>query len=443
MAEALRGNLNDNFGRALSGVLVKVYDAGTSNLSSIFSDEALTVPITNDGAVSPLTEVDGSYGPFYAANGRYDIVPVKAGYAFDATDSTGELLFDPEIVRSVAATTTLTTKDYTLLVDASGGAAIVNLPALSSITEGRTWVVIKIDATANAVTIDPSGTETINGALTLVLDSTKQGTQFTKGGSEWLTYVPPAQTTPAAGKIPLGRASDDSLEDGWLRAQEASGADKVPKGRSTDGTLAPEWISSGLFLERFHEVFSWSSVDGAVVSNVGALSDTTPHLGTLKQATDSTSADSTKLSTSIAWKGLVETGKELQSEVSIYYLSSLDAHTAYMHLTSTTAFLNETASHFGWKIVDGRIWASSADGAVQEATDTSIDLVATTQRVRLNARFVPGTSVKFYIDGELVATHSTRFPAAGADMFPNFGMRTDAAVAKEIYWGRLQIIKEY
>lgn len=69
-------------------------------------------------------------------------------------------------VRSVAATTTLTNNDYVLTVDAPAANVTVNLPAVASVQPGRAYV-IKRDATATqTVTLDGSGSETINGATT-------------------------------------------------------------------------------------------------------------------------------------------------------------------------------------------------------------------------------------------------------------------------------------
>jgi hypothetical protein len=94
MADALRGTVLDSMGRPLASAVVRVYDAGTSDLSDIFSDEALTTPITNDGATAPLTEVDGSWGPYYTVNGRYDVKYLLAGYSFDNTDTANIFISD-------------------------------------------------------------------------------------------------------------------------------------------------------------------------------------------------------------------------------------------------------------------------------------------------------------------------------------------------------------
>lgn len=62
---------------------------------------------------------------------------------------------------------TLTSEVGYLRCDASGGAMTVNLPA--AIGNGRLVTIKKIDSSGNAVTIDGSGSETIDGATTYAL----------------------------------------------------------------------------------------------------------------------------------------------------------------------------------------------------------------------------------------------------------------------------------
>lgn len=69
-----------------------------------------------------------------------------------------------------------------LLVDASGGARTVNLPAASG---GGRIVVKKTDSSANVVTIDGDGSETIDGSLTLVLGFQYDSVTLVSDGSDW------------------------------------------------------------------------------------------------------------------------------------------------------------------------------------------------------------------------------------------------------------------
>lgn len=90
-------------------------------------------------------------------------------------------------VRSVSATTTLTNTDYVLTVDAPAANVTVNLPAVASVQPGRSYWV-KRDATATqTVTLDGSGSETINGATTRAVGAagTAGGVHIVSDGTAW------------------------------------------------------------------------------------------------------------------------------------------------------------------------------------------------------------------------------------------------------------------
>lgn len=70
-----RGVARDEYGNSLNAATVTVYDPGTTTLSTIYSDSALSVAETN-----PLSAgADGTY-TFYATPGYYDVQVAKAGY---------------------------------------------------------------------------------------------------------------------------------------------------------------------------------------------------------------------------------------------------------------------------------------------------------------------------------------------------------------------------
>jgi hypothetical protein len=62
-----------------------------------------------------------------------------------------------------ASTYTIASTDYTVLCNA--GSMTINLPSAAT-AAGRVYVIKKISSTAGTITIDPSSTETIDGALT-------------------------------------------------------------------------------------------------------------------------------------------------------------------------------------------------------------------------------------------------------------------------------------
>lgn len=79
---------------------------------------------------------------------------------------------------------TLTEDDNTIEANATGGAFTIGLPPAAQ-SAGRDWTVIKIDASANAVTIDGNGAETINGALTHALTTQWQSATYRSNGTSW------------------------------------------------------------------------------------------------------------------------------------------------------------------------------------------------------------------------------------------------------------------
>lgn len=91
-----------------------------------------------------------------------------------------------ETVRVIAATDTATNNDFVIYAKGITGNITVNLPAVASIQPGRPYAIIK-DAAAFTVTIDPAGSETVNGATTLVLAASAfHGAVIVNTGTEWI-----------------------------------------------------------------------------------------------------------------------------------------------------------------------------------------------------------------------------------------------------------------
>ena len=137
-----------------------------------------------------LVNVNGSmrYGIFQSdAVGRTVVsgVATITGAATDAIRGVGQLAWEPVTnTRAVSATTTVTYADGTILVDATGAARTVNLLPAAYVVD-REYVVKKVDASVNAVTVDPSGGETIDGAGTYPLALQYQSVTFQSDGTTW------------------------------------------------------------------------------------------------------------------------------------------------------------------------------------------------------------------------------------------------------------------
>ena len=93
-------------------------------------------------------------------------------------------------IATKTANYTLITVDYTVLVDASGGAVTITLPpaasAYSSATKvGNIYNVKRIDSSGNAVTVDGNGAN-IDGSPTLSIPTQWMSFTFQSNGTAWL-----------------------------------------------------------------------------------------------------------------------------------------------------------------------------------------------------------------------------------------------------------------
>lgn len=90
-----------------------------------------------------------------------------------------------ETVRTVTGTDTLTNNDFDVFATVTAN-SIINLPAVAAVQPGRPYCVVK-DAAAFTVTLDASGSETINGATTLVLAASAfHGVILVSTGTAWI-----------------------------------------------------------------------------------------------------------------------------------------------------------------------------------------------------------------------------------------------------------------
>ena len=79
---------------------------------------------------------------------------------------------------------TATQTDHTLSSDATGGAITVALPVALDV-QNRIYAIYKTDPSANNVTIDPNGSESINAVATHVLSARHAGVIIQSDGVGW------------------------------------------------------------------------------------------------------------------------------------------------------------------------------------------------------------------------------------------------------------------
>jgi len=89
-------------------------------------------------------------------------------------------------VKTVTADYTMTWADESILADASAAAITVTLP--DPATYDTLVFIKKIDSSANAVTVTPHGTETIDGASSMTLANQNDAVRLRSDGSNWFSF---------------------------------------------------------------------------------------------------------------------------------------------------------------------------------------------------------------------------------------------------------------
>lgn len=90
-------------------------------------------------------------------------------------------------VLSLTASATITPDHCFVSVNATSGAVTVTLPPARD-CKGRFYVFVKTDASANAMTIDGDGSETISGSATVSTTTRWADFQMFSDGSQWITF---------------------------------------------------------------------------------------------------------------------------------------------------------------------------------------------------------------------------------------------------------------
>lgn len=122
-------------------------------------------------------------------------------------------------VSTKTADYTLTTSDAIILADAGSGAFTLTLPAASGNT-GLLFRILKIESSANAVTVDANASETINGATTITLERQWDAVELVCDGTGW--NVTGGQDPGLRGVVGVPDVSA-GVFDGVLRDPAASG----------------------------------------------------------------------------------------------------------------------------------------------------------------------------------------------------------------------------
>ncbi len=185
--------LVDADGAPLGGAKVFVYDAGTTNLRNVFTDNALSV-----AAANPIIADAGGYiEPRYIGTGDYKLVITDANDVTikTADNLTGALATEsfsndeatpitPVIVKSANYTVQAGDKGKVIHADATGANVTVTL--LDATTAGDNFrVTIKHTGTANEVIVAASGGDTLDGVTSFTLDNRHEAITCVSDGANW------------------------------------------------------------------------------------------------------------------------------------------------------------------------------------------------------------------------------------------------------------------
>jgi hypothetical protein len=160
-----------------------------------------------------------------------------------------------------------------------------------------------------------------------------------------------------------------------------------------------------------HIYVDWQTADQWTESNTGSASQTLSLFGLLLQ-TGATSGSVAKRRTS----GNIIAPHDFVPNAFSYFLHNWgivqSASIIWAAVFRNADSPNDTAVHVGWKIINGRIYASNANGTSQTITDSGdTSMGSDSWRIRCLTHVCEAIgTIKFYIGTTLVATHTTNLP---------------------------------
>jgi hypothetical protein len=191
----------DANGDVYAGAQFCYFDAATSNARTVYKDSAETTPWSQPIVLDAAGKLSS---PIYVPTGAFK----EEFRAADATTcSDGTVIFNDDNIPGALDTSglsasfakpdmpviakatnyTVTTSDLgsVFAVTATGGAVTITLPSAATAGDGAIVAVKKIDASANAVTIDTTGGQTIDGSASKSLSTQYGQRTVVSDGANW------------------------------------------------------------------------------------------------------------------------------------------------------------------------------------------------------------------------------------------------------------------
>jgi hypothetical protein len=156
--------------------------------------DASLMDLDTNQAAHALKSGQRCYGDASSSDWRYADILGDAYWTYEAAqaswrftkgiDSEGGLKANTVTKTSADSPYTILSSDFTVRCNAVSGAITVALPAAASCPR-KILNIKKVDTSANSVTIDASGSETIDGQLTQTIATAFESLQLQSNGTSW------------------------------------------------------------------------------------------------------------------------------------------------------------------------------------------------------------------------------------------------------------------
>ena len=267
----------DSNGNPGAGDTLTFYASGTSTPLDTFSDDALTVPNTNPVKADSA----GRFPDIFLQDQDYKVVWKTAAGVTVATPDPVRAA-EPNSTAVIAKTTTytVTAADNGKLIkaDATAGAFTITLPAAATAGDGFEVSVKKVDSSANAVTLDADGSETIDGDTDVSLPNQFDVVTVRSDGTSWQVLTQPLNVQTIA--LPRGYI------DGFILSNNGTDANNdidVGAGTARDDANGANIVLSASITKRLDA--SWAVGDGNGGLDAGSkAADTWYHVFVIRRS---------------------------------------------------------------------------------------------------------------------------------------------------------------
>lgn len=237
-----------------------------------------------------------------------------------------------------------------------------------------------------------------------------------------------------------------------IRAQEETDASPHSAGKDVElriTALIIQELQAYLQAIKFDIFDNYRDFGQIVVEDTNAWTKTIDGSGSIKDQgtryefnTGNTNGNKAYLVSVQTYDGLIDLPGLVTAQW-VILTASLTNCTALLVLLGDDGVLpDETYEHFGFKIINGDIYATNAEYDTQKITDTGVNVAAGYQFLRLKVVVNPGVDCKFYVNDVLKVTHTEHLPTE-TGFYHIMGITTAENVVKAMVLGQFTLEKAY